>query len=252
MRIQYCSDLHLEFDGNLPYLNQNPWVVGGEILILSGDIVPLHEKYLNHPFFDKISQLYEIVFWLPGNHEYYHKDMMEFPLSMNLKVRDNIFIVNHINFIYNDVHFIFSTLWSNIGKENEQIIERYIPDFRNIQINGKSLKVVDCNKLHADSLHFIKKSLNDFPSLPIVVVTHHLPSGKCSSPAHRHSALNEAFSTELSDFIHDCGALFWLYGHSHYNQKPLQIGKTILLTNQLGNVLQNEHSDYNPKAYISV
>ena len=76
MRIQYCSDLHLEFDGNLPYLNQNPWVDGGEILILSGDIVPLHEKDLNHPFFDKISQLYEIVFWLPGNHEYYHKDMM--------------------------------------------------------------------------------------------------------------------------------------------------------------------------------
>ncbi|MBP6447349.1 MAG: hypothetical protein KA341_11125 [Saprospiraceae bacterium] len=184
MRIQYCSDLHLEFDGNLPYLNQNPWVVGGEILILSGDIVPLHEKYLNHPFFYKFSQLYEVVFWLPGNYEYCHKDMMEVPLSINLKVRNNI------NFIYNNVHFIFSTLWSYIGKENEQIIERYLPDFRNIQINGKSLKVADYNKFHGDSLHFIKKSLNDFPTLPIVVVSHHLPSGKCSSPAHRHSVLN--------------------------------------------------------------
>ncbi len=30
------------------------------------------------------------------------------------------------------------------------------------------------------------------------------------------------------------------------------MGKTILLTNQLGNVLQNEHSDFNPKAYVSI
>jgi hypothetical protein len=252
MRIQYCSDLHLEFEGNLQYLKQNPWEVSGEILVLAGDIAPLHQQYLNHPFFDKISELYRIVFWLPGNHEYYHKDMMEFPFSMNLKVRNNIFIVNNINFIHGDVHFIFSTLWASIGKENEQKIERFVPDFKNIQVNDKNLKVADYNQLHWDSLSFIKKSLHAFPSLPSVIVTHHLPSKRCNAPAFRHSAYNEAFCTELSDFIHVCGALFWIYGHSHYNQKPIHISKTILLTNQLGNVIRNEHLDFHPKAYISI
>ena len=38
MRIQYASDLHLEFADNWRFLRENPLLVTGEILILAGDI----------------------------------------------------------------------------------------------------------------------------------------------------------------------------------------------------------------------
>ena len=75
MRIQYCSDLHLEFEQNSKYLINNPLVVSGEILILAGDIIPLHDEFFKDSFFSFISNNYKQVFWVPGNHEFYHKDL---------------------------------------------------------------------------------------------------------------------------------------------------------------------------------
>ena len=39
MKIQYCSDLHLEFPRNKLFMKQNPLKVEGDILILAGDIL---------------------------------------------------------------------------------------------------------------------------------------------------------------------------------------------------------------------
>ena len=75
MRIQYCSDLHLEFETNNRYLINNPLAVNGDILILAGDIIPLHDEYFNNPFFSFIADNYKQVYWVPGNHEFYHKDI---------------------------------------------------------------------------------------------------------------------------------------------------------------------------------
>jgi len=37
MKIQYCSDLHLEFWDNEFFLKHNPLIPCGEILLLAGD-----------------------------------------------------------------------------------------------------------------------------------------------------------------------------------------------------------------------
>ena len=42
MKIQYCSDLHLEFTLNRNYILQNPIKPVGDVLILGGDITLLN------------------------------------------------------------------------------------------------------------------------------------------------------------------------------------------------------------------
>ena len=251
MKIQYCSDLHLEFEKNSKYLYDYPLKVSGEILILAGDIVPLHDKYLTHPFLRNISEQYKKVFWLAGNHEFYHRDMAEFSKTIDITLYNNIHIVNDTCVEYNGIRFIFSALWSNISPQNEIIIEQGVSDFECISINNKKFRASDFNRLHADSLSFIKKSINK-TATKTVVITHHLPSKLCNSKANENSLINEAFCVDLTDFIETCNADFWIYGHSHFNQKPLYIGKTLVITNQLGYVHYNEQNSFKNNAYFSI
>lgn len=251
MRIQYCSDLHLEFDKNSNYLIKKPLSICGDILILAGDIVPLHDEFLNNPFFSFISDNYKQVFWVPGNHEFYYRNILDFGSSINLKLRDNITVVNNVEFQFEDIHFIFSTLWTRISEKNEKYIEMNVSDFECITNNDKKFRASDYNRLHSESLNFIRKSTETEKS-KVVIVTHHLPSFLCNKPSHNRSIINEAFSVNLTDFIETSNVNFWIYGHSHFNQKPLHIGKTVLLTNQLGYVQQNEQDGFRKNAYFSL
>ena len=57
MRIQYASDLHLEFADNWRYLKEHPLEVCGDILVLAGDIGYLgDDNYRTHPFWDWASE----------------------------------------------------------------------------------------------------------------------------------------------------------------------------------------------------
>jgi len=251
MKIQYCSDLHLEFKANAQYINQNPLKISGDILILAGDIIPLHDEFFNHPFFQFVSENYRKVYWVPGNHEFYHRNLSDFGSSYQIPLLHNVSIVHNISVTEADIELIFSTLWSHIEPERAKIIENSVSDFSTISKNNKHLNVTDFNQLHQESLDYIRLALSQ-KAKKSIVVTHHLPSNLCNSKAHINSPINQAFCVDLSAFIETCGANFWIYGHSHFNQKPIQIGQTLLLTNQLGYVHHNEHKAFKNNAFVSI
>jgi len=249
MKIQYCSDLHLEFEHNSKYMETFPLKKSGEVLILAGDIIPLHDEFFNSPFFNRISELYDEVFWVPGNHEFYYCDIKDYSSSFEIKLKKNVRILHNKELEYKGVRFVFSTMWSKISPAHEKEIEQGVSDYACILNNGKKLKVKESNQLHNQSMLFLKEALNKKNS-KTVVVTHHLPSDLCNSPEYRNSPVNEAFCTDYNKLIFESGASFWIYGHSHFNQKPVYINKTILLTNQLGYVKQNEQFDYRNNAFF--
>ncbi len=251
MKIQYCSDLHLEFETNSRYLLNNPLIVSGEVLILAGDITPLFDEHLNNPFFTFVSENFKQVFWVPGNHEFYHKDLGEYRQSYNIQIRKNINIVHNISLEYGGIRFIFTTLWSKISKEKEKFIEQRVSDFQVISMNKKPLRVNEFNQLHENSLLFLIEALGH-KAEKTVVVTHHLPSTLCNYPPHNSSLINEAFCVDITETIENSHANFWIYGHSHFNQKPLIIGDTLMLTNQLGYLELNEHLSFKHNAYFSI
>jgi len=251
MKIQYCSDLHLEFKANANFLSHKPLDISGEILILAGDIIPLHDEFFNHPFFKFVSDHYRKVYWVPGNHEFYYRNIADFGSSYQIPLLENVFLVHNTSLIENNIKLIFSTLWSKIEPDKAKLLENSVSDFTTISKHNKRFTVDDFNQLHAESLLFLEQSLNE-KAEHSVVVTHHLPSALCNSKAHENSPINEAFCVDLTRFIETCGANFWIYGHSHFNQKPIQIGQTLLLTNQLGYVQKNEHKLFKHHAFVSV
>jgi len=70
MRIQYISDLHLEYYHNLkiPSIFRRIIESAGNILILAGDIGYPSEKHYTD-FIQFISDKYEKIFLILGNHE---------------------------------------------------------------------------------------------------------------------------------------------------------------------------------------
>ena len=233
MKIQYCSDLHLEFWENREFLNLNPIKPEGEILILGGDIIPFVEMDKHNDFFNYISDSFRFTYWLPGNHEYYNSDISKRSGVVNEKIRDNIFLVNNISIHHKDVKFIFSTLWSKISPVNEWQILKGLSDFQVIKNDGHRFSVSDFNDLHSDCVAFIVKELDLGHHKKTVVVSHHVPTFFNYPTIYKGSPINEAFAVELFPVIESSNVAYWIYGHHHRNVPDFNIGKTKLLTNQL-------------------
>ena len=251
MKIQYASDLHLEFADNWRYLKENPLKVTGDVLVLAGDIGYLgDENYAKHPFWDWASENYKKVICCMGNHEFYkYFDIATLKDGYCLEIRHNVHSYYNAVVRIEDTDFIISTLWSEIPLREAYYTEQVISDFRRILFNGEPLTFADFNREHKRCIEFIKKSVQESTAENLIVVTHHVPSFLMQCPKFEGSLANGAFTVELKDYIKDSNIDFWIFGHSHYNvDKP--IGKTLCVSNQLGYVFHNEHTSFDHGKYI--
>ena len=72
MRIQFVSDIHLEFHENSNFIKTEPFEVAGDVLVFAGDTDYLRDKTLpNLKFWKWASANYREVLLVPGNHEFY-------------------------------------------------------------------------------------------------------------------------------------------------------------------------------------
>jgi predicted phosphohydrolase len=252
MKIQYCSDLHLEFPDNKKYILQNPIKPEADILILAGDIVPFAIIDKHQDFFDYISEHFKFTFWIPGNHEYYYYNIADKSGVLDEQIRENVFLINNCTKEISGVKFIFSTLWSNISPSKYWIIKDSMSDFKVIKCNDRLFNPDDYNTLHQESKAFLHKALETNLDKKTIVVTHHTPTFINYPEQYINSPINEAFACELADFIEDNNIDYWIYGHHHTNVKDFSIGKTKLLTNQLGYVKYNEQENFNGSRIFSI
>ncbi len=247
MTVQYASDLHLEFPENKEFLTANPLKPMGDVLLLAGDIVPFAVLDKHKDFFRYVSDHFESVYWIPGNHEYYYSDIATKSGTLNEKIRSNVFLVNNISMIHDNVKFIFSTLWSKIRTAYQWDIEHGMSDFHVIKYNGYRFSADKFNLLHEECLNFVQHELNNKTTAKSVVVTHHVPTFLNYPEKYRTDVLSDAFAVELFDLIETSGPDYWIYGHNHNSQPDFKIGKTHLLTNQLGYVKYDEHQLFSTK-----
>lgn len=248
MKIQYCSDLHLEFSDNRKWVEQNPIMPKGDVLILAGDIVLFSEMHKHQDFFDYVSEHFEYTFWIPGNHEYYHSDISQRSGAFEEKIRANVTLLNNTVKTINGLRLVFSTLWSHISVANQLMIEQSLSDFRVIRNKEQWLTVEDYNQLHQESRKFLEEVMLEKTTNPTVVISHHPPTFFNYPEKYANSKINEAFGTEMFSFIENSEIDYWIYGHHHCNVADFTIGTTKLITNQLGYVKYSENERFRKEA----
>ena len=223
LKIQFVSDLHLEFPDNRAWLAAHPLEVTGDILLIAGDTA-----YLDLP--DSGRETYKAYDIRPNVKAYYNK-------------------VLHLP----DVDIIISTLWSKIEPENEYLVERGVSDFYRIKYEGHRLNAQNFNAEHDRCLAFIRQAVADSCAKTKIVLTHHVPTQLCTAPEFKGSTINGAFTVELGNYIADSGIDYWIYGHSHRNIDA-KIGNTQILSNQFGYLSHGEpqNNGFDPKRCITI
>lgn len=254
MKIQYASDLHLEFGMNTAFLNAHPIIPSGDVLILAGDIGYLGDDAMTrHPFWDWVSENFKEVVAIPGNHELYgHFDINELYEGWELYLRHNVrYVYNKSIHLDDDIDLIATTLWSEILPDAGYIIQRKVNDFHLIKDGDKELTWRRFNEEHRKCVSFIDNALRESKADKLIVATHHVPSFALMDKDFIGSPINGAFVSELGNFIADSRVNYWIYGHSHRNIKK-RIGDAECVSNQLGYVKGMEHLHFKRDAVIEL
>lgn len=260
MKIQFVSDLHLEFPQNRAYLESHPLEVSGDVLLIAGDTAYLdlpdsdNDTYSQYLFWDWASEHYEQVVVCLGNHDFYgHYDLATMPNSYCKQIRRNVHAYYNSVVHLEDVDIIVSTLWAFIPPYEAYQTEHGVSDFYQIKYNGHRLTADDFNREHERCLSFVKEAVASSHAKTKIVLTHHVPTQLCTADEFKGSPINGAFTVELGNYIAEADIDYWIYGHSHRNIDA-QIGKTQIVSNQLGYVSYCEHqlNGFDPQKHLEI
>jgi hypothetical protein len=237
LRIQYASDLHLEFLGDKPVF-QTLLKPVAPVLVLAGD-VGRPDKRSYRDFLFHCSRNWNDVIVVAGNHEYYDgvaEKRLE-QCRMTAAEFGNVHFLERERVVRQGVTFLGCTLWSHNAPQD------VMNDYRVIRLDGdtkpleggtkpleggtkpleggtkpleggtKPLRVGDTNSWHARDKEWLRLALANVTG-PAVVVTHHLPSFRLIAPEFADGPYNSGFASK-------CDALIappvraWIAGHTH-------------------------------------
>jgi Icc-related predicted phosphoesterase len=267
MRVDVCSDLHLEFaDLTLP---------GGDVLIISGDAC--EARYLKksdyspdsvqfswedprkktgryYRFFEEECAKYRKTIMVMGNHEHYGG---QFEKTYDL-IQENL--PAHVQLMEKEtaeidgVLFVGATLWTDCNQGDGLTmyhLKSGMNDYRIITMkNGEIYHKLTPQRTfeeHIRTKEYIEQVLRNnrerATPLPVVVVTHHAPSKLSIKPRYENDTLmNGGYSSDLSELMLDHPEIrVWTHGHTH-DEFKYTVGETTVLCNPRG------YAGYEPRA----
>lgn len=224
MRINYFSDVHLEFA--LLKVPDND----ADIIVAAGDIG------IGTQGIDWLKALNKPVIYVAGNHEFYSHEYRQALQSFRTQCMDsNIHFLENDSFIFQDVRFLGCTLWADLfvdGNKKADALGKTLNDFKRIQFAEKLFDVVEFSKLHQYSTAWLEQQLAQPFSGKTVVITHHAPSlWSWNDSAHALKKL--AYCSDLKPFLHEYEVAAWIHGHVH-SQMDYRIAGTRILCNPRG------------------
>ena len=238
MKIQYISDIHLEFmKDNLVNTFINSIKPCANILILAGDIGnPYQQRYKT--LLEYVNNKFKKIFIIAGNHEYYSNrvENTKDTIKKICKNYENVSFLDNSYEEYDGYRFIGTTQWTeirnplytinDINKINDLTIEKY-------------------NNLFYEAKEFLEKSV--VPNS--IIITHHLPMNDLTDPKYKVGFMakyNQWFNANLDTFIekHNEDIKAWFYGHTHSRSVQNHYGVNFYC-NPLGYPGENSYEDIN-------
>ena len=244
MRVQYISDLHIEFlsiDEMYNLVAQiHPLC---DVCVLAGDVGgPLKVDGLYSRFLQEMSYKFRKVFVIAGNHEFYGAHGMNL---VRAGMRATCASMQNVSFLddawedFEGRRWIGATLWSHVSNSQYTI---------NDVIKIPGMDVERYNSLHADARAFLVEALVGAKSdgVPAVVITHHLPLNQLTAPQFRgehFDKYHQWFSSDLGDIVTRFAPDIrgWFYGHTHAKSVQTLLG-VAFYCNPVGYAGENDAS----------
>ncbi len=256
-RIQVVSDIHLEMRGG----TAPPIGISAEVLALCGDIgYPELAAYAD--FIGWASSRYTHVFVISGNHEYWSKKTATEDMDKLIKeicsrfpnVTPLINSVITVNTKTQSFDIFGATFWTDTSSQSG-IVRWGMSDYKKITIRvdkdglrkRKPIMPFDTSLMHRNTVACLKAFLKTAKN-PVIVLSHHLPSKKCSKI---HDEMTIAYASNLDELL-EPPVILWAHGHSHQSEE-IKIGGVTVVSNQMGYIDQTiTETDYREFMFVDV
>lgn len=221
--LQYVSDMHVdrlgrhELNDTLKQLTIK--TTNSPNIAICGDVgLPGHNNWKETMSF--LSNNYENVFFVPGNHEY---DCS--PLYSDEKVKKWDLYMQDILSKYKNIHFmqekvfqldsttliVGCTMWSHLHKKCNEYTDSDI--FRKY--------IARHNEEHYKHVKFIRENIQS--NHKIIVLTHYVPNKKLIEDKYKNierpytdeQGVSSFFATDLETLTQNTNITTWICGHSH-------------------------------------
>lgn len=265
MRLHILSDLHMEFKNShleLPRTN-------AQALILAGDINCGSKA---KDWILELSDKYEQIFYLPGNHEFYGQNYKVLRTKWK-EIEDNwneesygakIHLFDPGSFVIPGYTFIGATLWTDFKKNDPAVhhaATSWMNDYRRIGYHDPydrkdSISTWKIYQQHLVDKEFITKKIHEAEQRKdkIIVFTHHAPSYESVSHHYRSGdtntyLLNYCYHSDLDELV--ARTNLWVHGHTHHSF-DYKIGKSRVICNPRGYVGYEVNPDFDPGLTVEI
>ncbi len=206
MRINYFSDIHLEF-GELEKPEND-----ADLVIAAGDIGVYKQGV------EWLKSLRKKVVYVAGNHEFYsceYKDTIA-AIREECEGSDIVFLENE-EWIFQEVRFLGCTMWTDLfseGDEKAAALGKSLNDFRKISYTDGAFNQEIFTDLYHRSRFWLTEQLKKPFAGKTVVITHHAPTEWSWNDSP--TALKKlAYCNDLKELFHEYEISAWFHGHVH-------------------------------------
>lgn len=244
MKFRIASDIHNEFCISEPPYKDfmlEPMPDDSEsTLILAGDIGLLCNKKTYDSFIRTCCSRFEYVFWIAGNHEFYHGNISEDSIKRYKEESglENLY-TEELVLEEEKIVLLGSTLWTEFDNSPVVMVyaELHMNDYRCIRSGKKyeKFRSSDAVILHKMHKKYLFSETERYKSLgyKVIVVSHHHPTFRGVPERFKNDYLNPAYCSDLSKEIIKTKPDYWVCGHIHH---PIEyvVGDTTVINNPSG------------------